>query len=1048
MNQLKRIIVSMLVCVVVFASSLWSGTTGKIAGTITDKKTGENLPAVNVVVLETSLGAVTDFNGEYSVLQVPPGTFKIQVSLIGYKKLIISDVHVFIDQTARVDIALDPETIEVTETVILGERPIKLDVATSVVDVSSKEITTLPVVNVTDVLNMQAGIQNGINIRGGSDDQALFMLDGVAARDPRNNKPLTQVAMSSVKAISVERGGFTAEYGQVQSGVINVVTNEGNVKGYSGSFTLHYTPPAAKYFRGDGIPDVQDVNSYWLRPYFDPTVCWTGTNNGAWDKYTIRHFLSFSGWNAISQALLSDNDPNNDLTPLGAQRAFEYEIRKKQITDQPDYNIDGGFGGPVPLVSEALGNLRFFTSYRATRAMLLFPMSRPDYQDYDWRLMVTSDVTKNMKLRISGSIGNVATMADNWNYGNYIRYPSDIANGTGGQVLLNMFGDFAYSLSDIGHQSLSAKMTHVLSDKTYYEVSLDYVGTKYDTRPPAARDTSVKYEIFPGFSETSNPYGYFPDISDGIIVNNGQQEALARDNSISRELTFKADITSQIDFNNMMKAGVEYSYNDLNLDYGFIAMQTDGKTYASRVQMDNFPVRLGTYFQDKLETNGFTMNAGLRLDYSNSRTDWWAFNAFDPNFYSSTYSNQQGFAMTKSEAQWQISPRFGISHPITENSKLYFNYGHYKQMPQYETLFRDSRRNDNSLAAIGDPNLKLAKTVSYELGYDHQLFDNQLLLQVTAYYRDVTNQQNTTTYYPIGASSYTLTTSTAYQDVRGFEVTLKKSTGRWFAGFINYTYQATSNGHFGVSEWYEDPSAQVTNYDNRTDKYYQNRTIPAPYARANLNFSIPQDFGPKVFDHNIIGDIMVNLLLNWSQGGWATYNQHNLPGVTNNVQYVDYFDGTLRASKAVTVKQFTFELFADISNLFDTRRLRLSYGDLTTSGYYINSLHLQQSKAYDNIPGEDKIGDYRDPSVDFQPEVAVQTISTPSTDYRTIFYERSSGIYWKIDATSKTWVRVDQATLDKINSSKAYIEMPDPSTYWFLNPRNITIGLRVSLNLD
>jgi len=85
----------MLVCVVVFASSLWSGTTGKIAGTITDKKTGENLPAVNVVVLETSLGAVTDFNGEYSVLQVPPGTFKIQVSLIGYKKLIVSDVQCF-----------------------------------------------------------------------------------------------------------------------------------------------------------------------------------------------------------------------------------------------------------------------------------------------------------------------------------------------------------------------------------------------------------------------------------------------------------------------------------------------------------------------------------------------------------------------------------------------------------------------------------------------------------------------------------------------------------------------------------------------------------------------------------------------------------------------------------------------------------------------------------------------------------------------------------------------------------------------------------------
>jgi hypothetical protein len=367
---------------IITVSQLWSGTTGKIAGTLIDRSSGESLIGANVVVMGSSLGSVTDINGQYTILYVPPGTYNVQITFIGYKKVIVDNVRVFIDQTARLDVALEPQAIEVGETIITAERNlVKPDVATSVVAVSSKELAALPVASVTAVMNMQAGI-NDNKIRGSGMDQALFLLDGVTMRDPRNNKAITSVALSSIREISVERGGFNAEYGQVQAGIVNVVTNEGKIRGYSGSINLRMAPPAPKYYRGNGIPDIQDPNSYWLRPYFDPTVCWTGTNNGAWDAYTKKQYLQFDGgWNAISKALMTDSDPTNDLTPLGAQRAFEYEIRKKQINDQPDYDIDAGFGGPVPVISEQLGNLRFFTSYRKHREMLLFPMSRPDYSD-------------------------------------------------------------------------------------------------------------------------------------------------------------------------------------------------------------------------------------------------------------------------------------------------------------------------------------------------------------------------------------------------------------------------------------------------------------------------------------------------------------------------------------------------------------------------------------------------------------------------------------------------------------------------------------------
>ena len=1043
----------LLLTTIIYVSPLWSGTTGKIAGTLIDKSSGEPLVGANVVVMGTSLGTVADFNGQYTILYVPPGTYNVQITFIGYKKVIVDNVRVFIDQTARVDIALEPQAIEVGETIIIAERNlVKPDVATSVVAVSSKELAALPVANVTAVMNMQAGIKDD-KIRGSDLNQALFLLDGVTMRDPRNNKAVTSVALSSIREISVERGGFTAEYGQVQSGIVNVVTNEGKIKGYSGSINVRMAPPAPKYYRGNGIPDIQDPNSYWLRPYFDPAVCWTGTNNGSWDAYTKKQYLQFDGgWNAVSKTLMTDANPNNDLTPLGAQRAFEYEIRKKQINDQPDYDIDAGFGGPVPAISEQLGNLRFFTSYRKHREMLLFPMSRPDYSDYDWRLLLNSDITKNIKLSVSGLAGNVATEAENWNYDNYPRFPSDIAAGTGGLALVNLFSDMTYSLTDIAHRSVSAKLTHTLSTKTYYEVSLEYFSRKYNTRPPAARDTSQKFEVLPGFFETSNPFGYFSGISDGIIVRQMDQQALARDNSVVSLTTLKADMTSQLDFNNMAKAGIEFNYNDLNLDYGFIQMQTAGSTYANRIQQHNFPIRASGYLQDKLETKGFTLNAGLRLDYTNSRTDWWAFNPYDPNFYGYKYSDQTVFVMQKSEAQWQLSPRLGISHPITENSKLYFNYGHFKEIPQYETLFRVSRRRDNSLGQLGDPNLTLAKTISYELGYDHQLFDNMILIQLSAYYRDISNQQNITTYTPIGGSSYDLTTSSRYDDIRGFELTIRKSPGPWFYGFVNYTYQTSSNGHFGQRTLYEDPSLQKVNDENNVNQY-QTINVPTPFARANLNFSIPEDFGPALFGHKVFGDIMLNLLLNWAQGGWTNYNPNNAPGIgtiVQNVQNVDYFDGTLRASKSITLKHFTIQLFADVSNLFNALRLRDAGGQ-----DYRTSLHLPKSPAYSNIPGDDKFGDYRKPGVDWVPmEIMGSNTMLNAGSTRAVYYEPQTKQYWQymddktIPAIKDRWKLVDQKRIDQINSDKAYINMPNPSTFWFLNPRNITYGLTVSFDLD
>lgn len=1080
MKPLKRVMAPILLVAMAIAGPLSAGTTGKIAGTVADKATGERLPGANIIVVGTTLGAVTDPNGQYTILEVPPGTYNVQISFIGYTKVTINDVRVYIDQTARVDVTLGEEAIQLGETVIVAERPlIKPDVATSVIAVTNKEVESLPINNVVSAIGLQAGVrggwggppggasqptfvsnytrgkvsvQGGLNIRGGDGDNILVEMDGVTLRDPRNNEPITKIPLSSIKEISVERGGFNAEYGQVRSGIVNIVTKEGNKRGYAGAIQFRYNPPAPKYWRGAGILDVNDPNSFALRPFFDPAVCWTGTDNGAWDEYIKNQYPSFAGWNAISRQLNTDNNPNNDLTPLGAQRVFEYEIRKKQPNDEPDYDLDAGFGGPIPLIGEKLGNLRFFTSYRGNREMLLFPLTRPDYKDYDWNFQVNSDLTPTMKLRISGLLGKQYTMRNNWDATGIYFYPrtaSDIA-GIASAInfpsdLVGLFSDFNLCLADIGHRSLAAKLTHTLGSKTFYEVSVEQFRRDYNVRPSALRDASVLYEVIPGFFEDSNPFGYWPtENSPGVLIIGGQHVAKARDFTVANSTSFKADISSQVNFQNLVKAGIEFDYNDLDFDYGTI--QSGGQAaekYQNRVRMRIFPLRAAAYLQDKLEVKEFTANLGLRLDYSNSNVTWWSLNPYDKSFFSSRYNSALAFPTEEAKPQWQLSPRLGVAHPITENSKLFFNYGHFRQVPQYESLFRVERDASRAVTSFGDPNLILAKTISYELGFDYIVSQN-LLLQLAAFYNDISDQQDFTSYQSLANGfAYTKATSNNYQDVRGFELTLRKTFGRWWTGFTNYTYQVSTTGHFGSSRLFDDLTQQKK-WNDATVNLYQDRPIPQPYARANLNLYTPENFGPRLFNHHLLGGFMLNVTLDWQAGYWTTWNPGGLPSVAYNVKAVDFFNTYLRLDKAISFGKLRTQFFVDMSNALNTRRL-WNTGDYN----YLASLHLPTSDVYANIPGDDKVGNYRKPGVEFQPMEHVTQLDPRGGKARAWYYEDVSGGYfeWKDVAGTLQWVQVDKSKVDQVLKDKAYIDMPNASTYWFLDPRKIYFGLRFSFDL-
>ena len=86
-----------------------------------------------------------------------------------------------------------------------------------------------------------------------------------------------------------------------------------------------------------------------------------------------------------------------------------------------------------------------------------------------------------------------------------------------------------------------------------------------------------------------------------------------------------------------------------------------------------------------------------------------------------------------------VSPRVGISHPISPKSKLFFNYGHFYDEPGVLYLYNKRERYGGFYDRVANSNLKPQRTIAYELGFEQQ-FGSEYLFHISGYYRNITNE--------------------------------------------------------------------------------------------------------------------------------------------------------------------------------------------------------------------------------------------------------------------------------------------------------------------
>jgi hypothetical protein len=906
---------------------------------------------------------------------------------------------------------------------------------------------------------MQVCIEGEV-IRGGTLDQTQYMMDGLLIVDNRTNQPVRVVNLSAIKEISIVKGGFNAEYGNLRSGLINIITKEGDAARYSGSIDLRISPAHVKH----SGPSIFSPNNWLMRPYLDPQVAYVGTKAG-WDPNTQLQYKSFIGWDAVANRVNTDNNPDNDMTADQARSLFIWQHRLEgsdslgraagQDGTRPDYFVDGSFSGPIPIIGKKLGNASFFVSHNNTWDAFTFPTSRDYYNQSSSMLKITSRLTNNMKLILDGIWGQTLTVAKNAcgpstnpllgpvTTATYVTSGADIVNNTN-QYATDPFSGLYFpgffTPFSIYNKVLGFSFDHVLSPKTFYTIRASYVNSRMLCTGGQRIRSLDTVRYFGKQAVNESPYGVWrdsalsgwPSIEDGMTDRGGDGQ---RENSYENSYSMKFDLTSQLYRMNQFKVGFQinhdkmHTYQELNrwgTPIGYTQIEWDAK-----------PWRFGAYLQDKIEYEGLLANVGFRLDYNYPNVDWPITDDHYSRYFRAKYEDQLLTALKLEPAKGHlvVQPRVGIAHPLSENAKLYFNYGHFISMPPARDLYNiDWGRNMDGVTMVGNPNVLWARTVAYELGAEYNL-GNMFLVHVSGYYKDVSDQTNPVRYTSYDRLvNYETFASNNYQDIRGFELQIEKNYGMWISGFLNYNYQVVSSGYFGRYNYFENQLEQAL-YG------LQNPVIivplPQPYARALVAVNSPDDFGPEIAGIRPLADISVNSLFWYKSGHYETWDPLNTRVLKANLHWKSSYNLDMRFSKKLRVAGFNMELFCDIQNLWKSKegdwdknrnRFNRAFQDADDRRYYLESLHLPMYKdpSYSGVyvGGDDVPGMLRPEGVAFDPWVT--EIPNPTNDPT-------------IEANNKT-IRADNERREK---NKAYIDNPNREFLMDLIPTSVWLGVKI-----
>jgi outer membrane receptor protein involved in Fe transport len=846
----------------------FAGNTGKISGYVKDKQTGEPLIGANVMISGTRLGAAAGNDGYFYIIGIPPGKHEVKVSYMGYHQTIIKDVLVQVDLTTKLNFELVQDFIEMEAIVAVAERAlVQKDITSTRIVTTRDEIAATPgIESVTDVLKMRAGavfdqvptrlslgegtqlqVQDeslkNIHIRGGRGGEILFMVDGMPVTHPiYGGRDVLDLNVEDVEQMELLMGAFNAEYGQAQSGVVNITTRSGSENMEAG----------VEYKRDFEASFVKPHNSEYVSVHLGGPLRFNKNKNPFGNMYYF-----------ISANLRRNDGPfnlNREKNDLSLFNLFNLKQRQDNISNM---------------------NMKF-----------------------TWQL---SDQDR-MIINYHGSWKNWNNPYD-WSYKNYPNNTAEYFRNT---------------------QNWNLRYNHIFSKSTFLNMNFGFLDVQYNGSLDGEKNPSdywIRTEGNAGqdsiFTTVQIPRS---DPATGFFTEDSYQ-AIWRDD-VTKTYTAKAELVSQLHRDHIIKTGFSMQYNDLRYvdiqdgafklsNYGIWKYQ--GGDYFDpppgpfpefglyRWFFHTYPLVGDFFIQDKFEKESLILNVGVRLDWVH----------LGKQVNDETYKNKWE-AATGIEPDWNlfkytISPRFGISFPISEYMVLFFSYGHFTQLPEMDKYYRDPW----SGSFTGNPHLGYEKTILYEFGFTQQFFENWSI-DVKSYGKDISDGVGQESLLASLGLPVQLNVNNGYGRARGLEFELHKRYDHFTMLDLTYALQ-WANGY--SSSAYSD------------------------FIRTSLN--LPKPIRERPLDYDVRHQVMLNASLIAGEGkhlnlfGIRFPDKWNItllarfssgkpytPGtvdpleqrVRENGETMPYsISSDLKINKSFNIPFGTLSVFMDIFSLFNRR---------------------------------------------------------------------------------------------------------------------------------
>lgn len=988
----KILFVAVLVGV---AATLTYAGNGKISGRVLDSETNEPLIGANVIVQGTSLGAATDINGNYVILSVPPGTYEIKATYVGYQEYTLSNIRVSSDLTTEANFLLRPVGVEVAPIVVTAERPLVNKNATNAVRIStSEELEKLPVRGVQSAVVLQPGVvqqDNRVYIRGGRADEVGYYLEGANTRNvlgPPLGIPggitdlgqnLTHVIPEALEEFQVHAGGYNAEYGGANAGIVRQTLKSGTAT-YRGSLlfeTDDYTDQYQKSLGGYSYGYYNTVLTVSGPVYSDKIRFFLAGENRFDRDFRVQFWEGFRFENIPNANRAGDTirvlevKPGNfpgmmrnryttngtltfDFNPYIVRVGGSFSRERRQGTSLPVENIFNLGRLPITEGSDLLVNTKF-----------------------------THLVSPTLLYEVNVFYGDNRNKTFDPDHGdNYLLYNDSLANAKYSYQYRNYTqGPLDYNLYRFPFRAYGARVaTFNKNQQMRLGGSIDMT-TQMGTVHEVKAGVSYEQYLVRNYTTNGNMLIYYRSRPDDARIPGSDRNYQVRRNG----------------------AVNNYGYDV----YGNIIDTPFDPADPSSIDGPKQPKFFAAYLQDKLEFSDLIVNAGLRLDIFNTNdfvfvddptTPGVVEGPNNPSVDPTTFEYKASGIKAKDPFR-AVSPRLGFSFPVSDRTVFHLQYGKFIQPPGLNTLytgrgvvavyFTGGNYIPNPVGRGLDPE----RTTQYEIGFTQQISD-YASFDITGFYKDIRGQiqlvrQNTD---PTAvAAGYNTLANGDFATTKGLEFSVRMRRVSRFQVQINYTL-SDAKGTGSTT------NSAVSSVENGT--IYPTVISPLDFNQThrgavNLDFRFGKDDGGPVLERlglNTLFTFNSGHPFTLSRGGIGQQGPENGALLENDARASEpleavnssvtpwNFNIDMRLDKSVTLGPLEANFYIYVQNVLNTKNVINVYrrtGNADDDGYLTNpdfasnyegdpnyvemykAINLRNGQHYRRVTGQDLWGSPR-----------------------------------------------------------------------------------------